>query len=340
MNPKDKNLLSSSSVSSISSLSTESISPVSQDNDEPVIVKELLNIFNEMSDNYEDDRIIAIRIRKYLLDNDIHQNEFFEMLSRSQNTPRSISFLAFLYCRGIGVAENKEKTFEVYQIAANMDDALAQNQLGWCYYYGIGTKVNYDKAFEWFQKSAKTYATGQGWLGVCYSRGHGVKQDYDEAFKWYKMAADAGDQWGAFHVGHYYREGIAVANPNQKEAVAYYRKSAEKQNITGQYWLGYCYTEGIGVEKDEKQGFDWFKVAADQGSGFCQFQVGCCYRDGIGVKKDCRKASYWFQLAANEEPTFYYLGDFYQTGTGVVCDIHRALRLLRKAKESEHIALY
>ncbi|CAG8551885.1 7909_t:CDS:2 [Ambispora gerdemannii] len=298
MNSKDQNLLSSSEFSSsVSFLSAKSISSISQDNNEPTdIVKELLNIFNEMNDNYEDDRIIAIRVRKYLLENDIHPNEFFEMLLSSQNTPRSISFLALLYCWGIGVAENKEKAFEVYQVAANTGDGLAYNQMGGCYYFGIGTSVNYDKAFEWFQKSAKTYATGQGWLGVCYANGQGVAQDHNEAFKWYKMAADAGDQWGALNVGHFYREGITEAGVNKKEAHCNNRYSVEP------YFIPIAMSKVIHARIGTL--YDAFKkvtssklhqpAIADESRNQKRAMsnttvLGACYTDGICTRIDKRK---------------------------------------------------
>ena len=67
------------------------------------------------------------------------------------------------------------------------------------------------------------------------------------------------------------------------------RKAAEKGEALAQFILGTCYLNGNGVEKDEKEAFQWFLKAAEQGYAQAQYNVGLCYLNGGGVEKKSKK---------------------------------------------------
>jgi TPR repeat protein len=45
----------------------------------------------------------------------------------------------------------------------------------------------------------------------------------------------------------------------------WFKKSAEQGDIEAQFSVGCCYVTGDCVDKDEKEGFKWIKLAAKNG---------------------------------------------------------------------------
>ncbi len=83
----------------------------------------------------------------------------------------------------------------------------------------------YDKAIEIFKRNAEIgNAYAQLNLGYCYKNGEGVEQNYIEAFKWYKLAADKGFDVAQYRLGdcYYYGKGV---DKDRNEAVKLYLKS-------------------------------------------------------------------------------------------------------------------
>lgn len=78
-------------------------------------------------------------------------------------------------------------------MAAMLDNADAQNNLGNRYYFGEGVKQDYAEAVNWYKLAAEQgNVSAQYNLGECYYYGRGVKKYYAEAVKWYKLAAENG----------------------------------------------------------------------------------------------------------------------------------------------------
>jgi hypothetical protein len=85
------------------------------------------------------------------------------------------------------------ETAELYQKAADQEDAVAQNNLGWLYENGQGVQKDLRKAAELYQKAAdQGYARAQNNLGWLYENGQGVQKDLRKAAELYKKAADQG----------------------------------------------------------------------------------------------------------------------------------------------------
>lgn len=101
--------------------------------------------------------------------------------------------LGMRYLLGRGVPQDDNKAFENFLIAANEDDAFAQNQVAYMYAAGQGTTQDYTKAYEYYQKAANHgLASAQYNLGLLYEHGLGTSPNHAVACSLYQKAADKG----------------------------------------------------------------------------------------------------------------------------------------------------
>src|SRR5262249_25593152 len=84
------------------------------------------------------------------------------------------------------------------------------------------------------------------------------------------------------------------SGPTDADRATGQREAAEKGDAAAAFDLGGCYLEGKGVEKDQKQAFEWFKRAADKGHVAATSKVGSAYSEGAGVGRDDKKAVEWW----------------------------------------------
>ena len=64
--------------------------------------------------------------------------------------------------------------------------------------------------------------------------------------------------------------------------------------------LGWLYEQGLGVQKNEKESFQYYLSAAKNGDCVSQHGIGKCYQDGrLGVDKDYVQAYYWYSLSVD-----------------------------------------
>jgi len=77
-------------------------------------------------------------------------------------------------------------------------------------------------------------------------------------------------------------------------------KEAKAGDAKAQTGLGFMYFKGRGVDKDPKEAFKWYQLAADQGNAFAQSEIGIMYMNGDTVERDYKEAAKWFRLAADQ----------------------------------------
>ena len=224
---------------------------------------------------------------------------------------------------------------QYYHRSAQMGDAVAQANLGWCYYNGHGVTQDYYEAVKWYRKAAEQgdeYA--QYNLGCCYYYGNGISQDYTEAVKWYRKAAEQGDVDAQCNLGYCYESGQG-ATKDYTEAVKWYRKAAEQGNARAQCNLGYCYESGQGVTKDIAEAVKWYRKAVEQGNADAQNNLGVCYELGQGVTKDIAEAVKWYRKAAEQGHARAQnnLGVCFYEGKGVTQSYTEAVKWYRKSAE-------
>lgn len=149
------------------------------------------------------------------------------------------------------------------RLAAANGDPAAEFEVAARFAEGKGVKQDLKEAVTWFQRSAaRGYAPAQYRLGTLYERGVGVKADRGRAMAWYRSAAEKGD----LKAMHNLAVLNASGNPaNYRTAAFWFAEAAARGLGDSQYNLAVLYETGRGVERDLKQAFKWFALAARSG---------------------------------------------------------------------------
>ncbi|RGB29650.1 hypothetical protein C1646_672286 [Rhizophagus diaphanus] len=157
------------------------------------IIEELINIYlNDLNKG------IKTNIRKknfldYINNNEINLQEMYYWLLNNQNNSYSIYLLGYFNYHGIETNINKEKTFELYQKAAKLENIVAQLDLA-AIYIDERDKKNYEKAYELFKKLTEMENPNAiNMLGYCYDYGFGIDVNKQKAVELYQKAADLGN---------------------------------------------------------------------------------------------------------------------------------------------------
>ncbi|MHB9147248.1 MAG: tetratricopeptide repeat protein, partial [Candidatus Amoebophilus sp.] len=149
-----------------------------------------------------------------------------------------------------------------------------------------------------------------------------------------KVIADAtaGGILAQCNLGFMYSNGQGV-DRDDKQAFEWYSKSAYQGNAIAQNNLGNMYRDRQGVDRDYKQAFEWFEKAAHQGNAQAQCSLGFVYSNGQGVDRDYKQAFEWYSKAAHQgEPNAQSnLGFMYYNGQGVDRDYKQAFEWFEKA---------
>ena len=142
----------------------------------------------------------------------------------------------------------------------------AQYELAMRLLEGRGLSKDQAAAARWFERAASLgLAPAQYRLGSMYEKGIGLPADPAAAKRWYLKAAEAGNARAAHNLAVMNADPGRGGEPNYVEAAKWFRKAAEVGVRDSQYNLGILYAHGLGVEKDLRQSFLWFALAAQQG---------------------------------------------------------------------------
>ncbi|RHZ48416.1 hypothetical protein Glove_551g57 [Diversispora epigaea] len=235
-------------------------------------------------------------------------NEIIDMKNISPNSlplrklhekNREIGFihLGDMHLIGLGVNQNREKTFQIYSRVANEGSIRALDLVAMCYSRGFGVGKNVKKAFELYLKSAEEGClVAQFDVGNCHRKGIGTAVNKSEGFRWYMKSALSGNINATSDIGYCYFNGLGVGK-DFKEAFKWYLKADEKEYSLAQFNLANCYENGAGIDKNEVRAFEWFKKAAENDHINGQYKIGKCFYEGYGTRKDIVKAIYWLNKA-------------------------------------------
>ena len=95
---------------------------------------------------------------------------------------------------GRKVSKDYRKAVELWQRAAELGEARAQNRLAMCYKNGEGVEQDLYKAIPLFQKAAEQgLRDAQYNLACIYKNGEGVGVDLTKAILWFRRAEAQGD---------------------------------------------------------------------------------------------------------------------------------------------------
>lgn len=109
---------------------------------------------------------------------------------------------------------------------------------------------------------------------------------------------------------------------------------AKHGNTRAQYYLGLHYLKGEYIQKDEIQGANWIRSAAQAGFKDAEYTFGTLLQQGIGVNKDCEQARLWYEKAiAQKDPrAMFNLANLNEGGNTSSADFAtKRLQLMTKA---------
>ena len=135
---------------------------------------------------------------------------------------------------------------------------------------------------------ADAYQTGV----MAIKRGH-----FETAMRAFLPLAEAGRAEAQNNVGHFYEQGLGVAQDYQ-QAINWYLKASEQGLAAAQHNAGMLYYNGTGVEQDYVQAFILFEKAAQQDVIEAQYMLGLMYHQGHERDADYDLAREWFLKSA------------------------------------------
>ena len=115
---------------------------------------------------------------------------------------------------------------------------------------------------------------------------------------------------------------VFLGAPLLADNLSHWQKLANNGSANAQFNLGAMYDNGDGVEEDDSEAANWYRLAANQGHVNAQFNLGVMYANGEGVEKNVAEAASWYQKAAlqGDYRSQYNLGALYANGEGVPQD--------------------
>jgi len=132
-------------------------------------------------------------------------------------------------------------------------------------------------------------------VAVRLAEGRGVSQDLTEAVSWYQRSAARGFAPAQYRLGTLYERGLGV-NADRGRAMAWYRSAAEKGNLKAMHNLAVL--NASANPANYRTAAHWFAEAASRGLGDSQYNLAVLYETGRGVDRDLKQAYKWFALAA------------------------------------------
>ncbi|PKK60604.1 kinase-like protein [Rhizophagus irregularis] len=148
---------------------------------------------------------------------------------------------------------------------------------------------------------------------------------------YYLLVTNQNDLNSIFLLGYFNYAGIETSE-NNKEAFDLFFNASEQGHILARYFVGLCYQSGYGTVKDEKLSLKYYKQIAYMGYASGLSKMGYFYEHGIGTTVDEQRAVKFYQEAANLENSMaqFHLALMYYNGKGTEVDYVKAFELFYK----------
>lgn len=149
--------------------------------------------------------------------------------------------------------------------------------------------------------------------------------------------AQQGNPDAQVSIAYCYILGINGLEEDERKGFEYAQLSANQGSPNGFDCLAECYARGWGVKQDKKKAFYWYQKSAEEGFAEGMCDLGRCYKAGIGTKKNEGLAFEWFQKAveAGDVPALLHLAGCYMYGIGTDEDEKKAFGCYQEAAEKE-----
>ncbi|KAK5821002.1 HCP-like protein [Linnemannia elongata] len=97
---------------------------------------------------------------------DLKSRDSFASTAAKGELVLAIYELGICFRHGWGADKNKKTAAYYFEIAANLGDPDAQNDLAWCYYHGVGVKKDMFKAAKYYRLAAAQglETVGNSWI--------------------------------------------------------------------------------------------------------------------------------------------------------------------------------
>ena len=175
----------------------------------------------------------------------------------------SLALKAWLLIHGReGVAEDRERGFELAEEGARLGCHHCTGVMAHCYCWGIGCKKHYARSLELARESS-----------------------------------GRGSRYGQLTLGEMHHYGRGELSEDGTQAVAFYRLAAAQGLDAAQVNLGWMYYSGHGVARDYAAALRWCHLAAAQGHPNALYIVAHCHELGRGVAADVAEAIRWYKRA-------------------------------------------
>lgn len=134
--------------------------------------------------------------------------------------------------------------------------------------------------------------------------------------------ANAGDASAQFEMGVKYHDldrSMTVTAEDEKNAFQWYKKAADQGHTMAEFYTGICYLYRLGTPGDDRLAIGYLMKAADKNCSLAQVKVAECYTSGYGVVKDAAIAFKWLNKAAEQADrgAIYKIGCMYDRAEGV-----------------------
>ena len=257
--------------------------------------------------------------------------------------------LARAYKYGEGVQTNAPEAIRWYTKAAEQGDEAAPSELGGIYWAGEGVDMDVKKAAEWYIKAVERGDTTATTSLQIILEDQLTNNAQPLVLEWFLKSARKGNAGAQTIVADYYM--ASPLDQDKVEAAKWYAEAAKQRDAHAQAQLGYMYKDGKGVEKDPKQGFQWFwsahQILEEQSQTALEESLqalgGRLITNSVNTNRDAliaeikmSQSHLYFDMMG---PLEFQLAEAYQTGVGTLQDKEEAFKwYLNAANKGERLA--
>lgn len=191
---------------------------------------------------------------------------------------------------------------------------------------------DYPRAFNAYQHAADLEDPIANYdLGLIYEKGKGQPTDVEKAQELYLIAANQGVVKAMVSLGNLYAQ-----QHKMKKSLSWLNKAAMQNDPDAMYQLGWLSEQGLNPQGTIKDAVTYYQSAAALGQSNAMLALARIYQLGTGVSPDLQKsASYYAELARRNYPTAQYqLAKFCLAGVAKECTNQEAKNWLIKAGQN------
>lgn len=181
-----------------------------------------------------------------------------------EGVPRAMANLGGLYAYGLGVPRDDAVAARWMELAADLGDPLASQNLALMIYEGRAPGEASDARERYRFAAEAGLAEAQNMLSWMLLEGAGGEREPLEARRWAEAAAAQDNASAQCRLGQIHHNAWGVER-NPVEAARWFEKAARQGDAEAQAMLGAACLLGLGVEQDVVAALRWLGRARDQG---------------------------------------------------------------------------